>query len=369
MAILINASNLHLGGAVQVATSFISELTRIDKIPNDIHIWVSSEVHNNLISEGCDLKKIKSYKILNSYGIAFIFSSHANNLKNYDIVFTIFGPLYRIHPGGKNVVGFAQPWIIYNDNELMKKMKLLQKIKIRLKYEIQKYFFRKSDILVVETEFVKTSLIEKKIISDIPIVVVPNCISSIYVNKNQWEGIPEFAKQNHVTRIGFLGKNYEHKNTKIFPVIKQSLLEIYCIDVKFYVTFSEKEWANCSAEFKRSCINVGTLNVAQCPNFYQNMDAIIFPSLLECFSASPLEALVMKKPLFASDRQFNRDICATYAVYFDPNDPIDFVNRFAVYYKNNFRNIYNLESAQKYALGYSNAKKRAENYLNIIATV
>ena len=66
------------------------------------------------------------------------------------------------------------------------------------------------------------------------------------------------------------------------------------------------------------------------------MDAIIFPSLLECFSATPLEAMAMEKPFFASDREFIRDVCSDYALYFDPEDPISAANVINDYLENSY---------------------------------
>ena len=53
---LINASNLHVGGGVQVATSFISELLDLEDINlKDITIICSSSVVNNLPKNSLNL--------------------------------------------------------------------------------------------------------------------------------------------------------------------------------------------------------------------------------------------------------------------------------------------------------------------------
>lgn len=52
--VLINASNLHTGGGVQVATSFIAELAEIlDRLPGcEVSLYVSNAVDSNLRSLG-----------------------------------------------------------------------------------------------------------------------------------------------------------------------------------------------------------------------------------------------------------------------------------------------------------------------------
>ena len=58
------------------------------------------------------------------------------------------------------------------------------------------------------------------------------------------------------------------------------------------------------------------MSLAQCPSYFKELDGIILPSLLECFSATPLEALIMGKPIFLSDRQFNKDVVGDFYFYF-----------------------------------------------------
>ena len=53
LKICINASNLHCGGGVQVASSFIYELSLLHDLPENITCLVSSEVAKNLHQVGC----------------------------------------------------------------------------------------------------------------------------------------------------------------------------------------------------------------------------------------------------------------------------------------------------------------------------
>lgn len=94
---LINASNLHVGGGVQVATSFIGELSRFNALPKNLSIWVSNEVHSNLQELGYDIGRFESYQIVNSYGLKFIFSDMYKKMNEFDKILTIFGPLYAFN--------------------------------------------------------------------------------------------------------------------------------------------------------------------------------------------------------------------------------------------------------------------------------
>lgn len=364
--ILINASNLHVGGGIQVAVSFIDSLSRMGNIEKEIHVVVSSEVDFNLQQLQLNPNVFLSYRVIDVYGVSTLWSDFGKSLKAYDLIFTVFGPLYLLGYKGIQITGFAQAWIIYPENEAALTLSLLERVKTRLKFFIHSLFFSRADKLIVELEHVRKRLISMGITTSNKVEVVHNCLSSLYLDVNKWQPL----NNNILTKsfsIGFVGRDYLHKNTMIFPQIKKNLFDKYSIDVDFYVTLSDEEWQLKSEDFRRVINNVGVLSVAQCPSFYKEMDAVIFPSLLECFSATPLEAMAMGKPLFASDRDFVRDVCGNYALYFDPMNPDSAADIIAWYIRNRAGCDQSLLSdARQYAESFSNAKQRAVDYVAII---
>ena len=95
MKALINSSNLHAGGGVQVAISFLYELSLIQK-NNDVSIdvIVSTEVADGLARLKTNTSVFTNYEIINTYGLKAFFSSLNSRIKKYDAVFTVFGPNY-----------------------------------------------------------------------------------------------------------------------------------------------------------------------------------------------------------------------------------------------------------------------------------
>ena len=363
MKILINAANLHNGGGVQVASSFINELPFLLSVAvKEFDILVSSEVDRNI--EQSVKNFFKNYTVYNIFGI----KNYKKNLgifDSYDLVFTVFGPCY--YPvKGIDIVGFAQPWIIYPRNECYSMLSGLEKLKYKLKFHLQKNFFKKSDVCVVELEHAKQRLVELNIFKSEHIHVVYNTVSNVFFSPENWEKVK--IEPSNKIKIGLISRDYFHKNTNILPKIKDILKNKYNKDIDFYVTFNELEWQSKSLDFQNKIINVGPLKINQCPNFYERMDAIIFPSLLECFSATPLEAMIMKKPLFASDRGFIKDVCLDFAYYFEPTDP----ESAAAVIHNFLESQCNEEleakllAAKKHAENFSNARQRAVKYVDII---
>lgn len=362
MNFLINASNLHVGGGVQVATSVIAELSSLADAPHQLHVLASSEVDRSLRLTNARLDHLSSYRVHDSRGVAALWQDSPILFEGYDAVLTIFGPLYSWRKPTRSVVGFAQPWIIYPDNEASRKLPWLERIRQRMAYWIKSRFFARADLLIVELEHVRDGLIRQGIARDQNIRVVHNTLSSLYLNPALWSQV-YIPSSSAEIRLGFLGRNYFHKNTDIFPAVHEYLRKHHGIEACFYVTFSPDEWAACSPSFRACCVNVGALDVSQCPLFYQAMDGVIFPSLLECFSATPLEAMAMERPLFASDRPFIRDVCGAHAHYFDPMDAASAATCIAAYFKSGGPRRSALAAAREHALNFSNPTNRAREYL------
>jgi glycosyltransferase involved in cell wall biosynthesis len=364
--IAINSSNLHVGGGVQVATSFIDELSRLNIKNLSISIFVSSEVNANLMQMGTDSSTFTSFKVIDVYGLSALQPRFWMIFSDFDLVFTDFGPDYFLTQNGVRLTGFAQGWIIYPNNEIYPTFSFSKKLKNRLKFKLQSWFFKRSSKFIVELEHVKTGLIYNKIADCEDIFVVNNCLSSLYFTPKKWLPI-EFDFDSKKFSIGFIGRDYPNKNTAILCEIKILLYNRYGLDVNFYVTLNAKEWFEKSDNFKESIQNVGALTVAQCPFFYQKMDAIIFPSMLECFSATPLEAMFMERPLFSSDRDFVRDVCGDFGLYFDPTSPLSAADLIATYIRERVgRDKERLRAAHYHVINFSNARQRAINYMNII---
>lgn len=322
--ILINSSNLHLGGGVAVASSFIDCVSSGDAGHSDdleIHLLVSSKVDQNVRSLRVDVTKFASYEVTDFYGVSALWKGLGKKLAGYDAVFTVFGPAYTLRRLKNHFVGFAQPNIIYPDNPVSKSLPLLQKAKVRAKYFFQKLFFALASGLVVELPHVKQGLRRFPLFRDKKIFVVESAVHSVYSRKEEWEPLAEGAMDSAILKLGLVSRNYPHKNLEVLPEVKRILKETFDMEVSLYVTFTEDEWETCDDNFRKSVINVGPLKLAQCPSFYAQLDGVVFPTVLECFSAVPIETFMLEKPLFVSDRGFIRDICGAHANYFDPLSP------------------------------------------------
>lgn len=365
MKILINASNLHNGGGVQVATSFLYEISLLKSGLSNLHIVASSEVADGLNRLNADVSNFGQYDVLNVFGVKAFNSSLNKRIKIYNTVFTVFGPNYLRIKAPNEIVGFAQPWILNFDNPISKRMPYLKRIVLRSKFNLQWMFFLRADHYIVELQHVKDTLVSLKGIKSNKISIVHNTVSSLYCDKSKWRSV-SVEKGDEDISLGILTRDYPHKNLSILPLVAEALQLNHDINVHFYTTLNEIEWSLRDDEFKKYVSTVGSLSPDECPSFYEQIDGVIFPSLLECFSATPLEAMVMNKPLFASDRGFVRDVCGSHAMYFNPLNANSVADNIANYFKSNLDRTAQLQQARNHALNFSSAKSRAEKYLYII---
>lgn len=369
--ICFNMSNLHFGGAIQVASSFLAELVDLYELLNDVEVslYISTEVFKNSMSSISFLNEFFDVKVFDVFGLQTVFVSNLRKkFDGFDVVFTLFGPDYLVFNKSKRIVGFAVPWIIYHEESLYRRIGFVESSKLKLSFFLKKFFFKGADRYVVELEHVRNGLIRKNIASAEEISIVYNSLSNHYYA----EKVFSLSKRNNsnVFKLGVITRNYPHKNLSIIPVVKRILKDVYAIDSIFYVTFTEDEFDKCSVDFKSSVVNLGPKKVEDCPETYKMFDAVFFPTLLECFSATPLEAMAVGKALFASDKAFNRDICGKYAYYFDSLEPLSAASTINFYYHNKWGCDQDERlSARLHALSFSNAKMRAKQYIELLRKV
>jgi hypothetical protein len=150
-SVCINISNIHLGGGINVASSFLSELVNLKNNNLNCTLLVSSIVYKNLSEDVKNkLKKNFKFKILNTIRFQAKLINSIIEKNFFKVVFTVFGPLYSFSRQHKNIVGFAQAWIIYPNNECYKLLSILEYIKTKIKFWIQSRFFKRADLLIVE---------------------------------------------------------------------------------------------------------------------------------------------------------------------------------------------------------------------------
>jgi len=362
--LLINASNLNVGGGMQVGISVINELTS-DKRP--FVAAVSLSVFKQL-SEEAKLNAIiieKSPSGLLNFDVRKKLDQIVIE-NNIDKVFTIFGPSYWSPRVSKHMVGFALPWLIYDTHEIYKTLSVKEKLKKQLLRFLQPYYFKKNaDIIVTETEDVSEKVAKLLNYNSKFVFTVSNTVSDVYGKK-------ELYDQTIIQRLPLkkpediwllcISHNYPHKNLECIKALIKRLPEHY----KFITTVEPSFLDDVPDNLKDRVVTLGTVSIYQCPPLYEMSDALFLPTLLECFSASYAEAMFMEKTILTSDKSFARTICSEAAYYFDPLNIEDMANKTLSAFSDDLSRVSKIETGKQLFNAIPNARQRAQKYMSIL---
>lgn len=367
MSVLINAANLHFGGGIQVASSFIFEISKIlsSNKAYKISVICSDKVFDNLPSE-LNKRVFSSFEVINVYGMKQPSKHVKEKFNGYDVCFTIFGPLYFSPKVNSHICGFAQAWIAYPKNIAYKQLSFIDYLKSKIKFRVQSFFFRRYDHLIVEQNHIKSALGKLKFNPN-KISIVSNCVSSIYDDSTSW--LPLEFDDNFLVEditLGFIGRAYPHKNVSILTQVNDILIKKYQMKCNFLFTFTDVEMKNSGFSEYNNFHSVGEISSAQCPEFYRKLDALVFPSLLECFSVSPIEAMKMNTTVIASDFPFVKEVCKNAAFYFNPFSAHQIAESVYNAFSNQELREEKIQLGCKLVNELPTAKERAISYLNII---
>ena len=363
--ILINATNLNEGGGVQVATSFLKDLVSMELDKNvQFSAYVSVAVDRNLDPIFFDKNFFIDYRIVKPKEISFL---NSYKLNEYDVVFTVFGPIFLPFYRKKHISGFAQPWVIYPVGDVLRKFTFLKRLINLFRYFLASCVFRQADVLVVESYYIKHLLIQKGYSNTIE--VVENAVSSIFFKEDQWQVICSDVFNQRKINIGVLSGSYLHKNLDFIIDLAAELEVQYPETFNFIFTLDSEKFNELSNKNKlMSVVNLGVITLQECPSFYHQIDGVILPSLLECFSITPYEAMLMKKVIFLSDRDFFTRSCYGHAIYFDPLSVDNAVKALSKWYidKSDYNNIYHIDAAHRFIVNGNRSIDKAKSYIKLL---
>ncbi|WP_165872886.1 glycosyltransferase [Nocardioides jejuensis] len=302
------ASNLHRGGAVQVAASLIGELAaRPDFDRSRVVFEVSPAVLDNLtgeVRERVDLDVVR--RGVRSVGLWRTDLGHDEPAK-----LVVFSPAWFPVRGARRLSGYADVTALYAEAQPTRRA--------RAKAWLSRHQLRRFDTIVVETQAVADRLTAQVPQLASRLHVVPNSISGAVVDGTA--PIPELPAFDGVT-LAYTSANYPHKNFAYLGPLAAALAD-RGVEVRYLVTMPTHEFEQLPGDVQARAINLGTVRQEQLRSVHAAADGIVFPSLLEASSATPFEAMRLGTPLFASDRDFVRATAGDAAHYLDPLDPAD----------------------------------------------
>jgi glycosyltransferase involved in cell wall biosynthesis len=358
MKLIINTVNLKIGGAFQRSISFLKELKEIGN--DDYYIFF-----NENIGKQIDIKNYpKNFKF-------YFFEQTPASLKfrkkiikkfneledeiNPDVVFSFVGPCYW-KAKSPHLVGYGIPHIVYDDYDYVKKYSW----KVKLEMIYKKYWTKKeADYFVVQTEDVGRRLADRIHVDKSKIYLVSNGIGA------QYKGVKvEKSASNKIKKLLMIStfrpsKNFEIIN-EVIPFLKD---DIY--DYEFHITIKKEDYDTVFKGKQKWVKNHGHVLTKDCPQLYNDCDAMFLPAHLECFSASYPEAMKMERPILTSNLSFATTVCDDAALYFDNLNAEDVAKKIKnVFHDKELYDNLVLKGKERLKI-FDDSKGQAEKYLKI----
>ena len=175
------------------------------------------------------------------------------------------------------------------------------------------------------------------------ITILPNAVSEFVKNNVSKTEVPDVLRNSRYFDMFLLSKFYAHKNFEV-------LLDLYSNygeelkDTRCIITIAPNQHTNAVKFLKEvhrrkledKIVNVGPLKEDELSGYFCNCGALLFPTLLESFSGTYLEAMHFGLPILTSDLDFAHYICGEAALYFSPWEPADITEKITLLKNNSF---------------------------------
>lgn len=227
----------------------------------------------------------------------------------------------------KQVYFFDWRYLTSRNNNIWSMMSPTDRLKRELKFFLIKKRICQPEKILVQTKEVSEELVRIFGVSNVEIV--PGGYSRQKLRDLAFNfNLPNGPKLLYLTHY------YVHKNLEIFLPLA-NLIRKRNLGFKLIITIDQKqnEKAKLFLEsVKREnlediIINLGTIEQEQVSCLYQQCDALLMPTLLETFGLPYLEAMDYSLPILTSDLSFAREVCGESAIFFDPNNEYDILDK------------------------------------------
>ncbi len=314
MRFLINATNIKVGGGIQVVQSICDQLRFFPK--HKFLIVLSTFIKDDNVVYSSNSKIIR-YNI--SHNIRTILLGRNVYLDSIveengiDAVLTVFGPSIWI-PRKPHLCGFARAQLILKDSPYYAKRSFKEKIE----HSIWKWAFKRcSHVFYTENAYISKKL--EISFRGTKVYTVTNFYNQIYDQPEKWKRSITIPSFDGVTCLS-VSIFSNHKNFGIIPGILRHLRKTHPdFNIRFILTFKEQEIC-IPDDLKNNVLFVGKTDVSECPSLYEQSDIMFMPTLMECFTATYPEAMKMEVPIVTTDLEFAHSLCGEAACYYSAVD-------------------------------------------------
>ena len=373
---VINASNLHGGGAVGVAANFLDAIPSIWETEDlrwigNLKIVVSAEVEHEMRHRE-PLRGLTDVSVVRANNGVWCRRFVPTAPSSEDLRFSFFGPEYALQKAKIEVVGFADasilPTRLAQDFSTTMNASGARSVKLRLRNSLKVQLLKKRyDAYVVQTDAMARAL--HQMVGGKPVALVPNVVSSVFRDPVELRELDLPPRQNREIRLCYPARAYPHKNHSYLLKVSEAFTKQYSVPLRFVVTLRQPEMARTALGKSDAIINVGEIDLRQCRYLYSETDGLFFPSLNETFSSSPIEAMLMRKPVIALPLPFNRGLLRNHCWYVPVGKPMETARAIADLFMSGKSIEQELSRNYDFARSFGDGITQAQSYFRFLRTL
>jgi glycosyltransferase involved in cell wall biosynthesis len=231
---------------------------------------------------------------------------------------------------GKKIVFVRHSYLV--DDNICLRVSLGTRVIEKLRRLYFKLTIKSTDVIIVQTNYMKRLISDKYALSNIDIKVLPNPITDML------SGRKKRIKRPTLSEFFFLypSRYYPHKNHSFIVKLAQKYSsELREKNMKFLVTINPKLAKDTvrllnlirNEGLDDIVINIGELSQEELVEYYLKAELLFFPSKSESFGNPIVEAMALGLPIVVPDLDYARILCEDSAVYYKRDDIHDAYNK------------------------------------------
>lgn len=328
MAIIINSNNTLSAGTSTITKSVLAWL-EANSLSENIYIFVPKlKIFEEYQSKG-NLKVIKLpvfsgtlkyiFRMLYDFilfpFITLIFKS------DLSIIIANYSPMKL---KGRKIVLMRHPYLV--DDSIYCTATFKTRVLELLRRTLFKLTLSSTDIVIAQSNYMKTLLLKKYQIPEKRVHVLPNPVTEVAklsasVNKSN--------KETSGKIILYISRFYPHKNHNfILQMVDNNQSIMRKENMKIYITVDPALGADARAFLDKLSafrlddiiINIGEIKKQELADYYSRANCLFFPSNSETFGNPLVEAMFFGLPIVVPDLAYAEAVCEEAALYYDSKD-------------------------------------------------
>lgn len=188
----------------------------------------------------------------------------------------------------------------------------------RIRNSYKRFLVRRFDSYLTQTDHMAELL--RAVSPGKSVAVIPNSPGEEFLRAAR-TGPSRILESRSTATMFYPARAYPHKNHRLIERVVDVLRTEYDIALHVRCTVTSEELEEIGVPPSEAIVPIGEISRAECFAEYLASDGVLFPTLNETSSATPLEAMALGVPVVSSNLDIIKDISGPAPIYFDPTDP------------------------------------------------